>query len=87
MSRPRNSVRALAGKWSLCPRTILRNLYVNIAPHPGRKARKGFFGRRFVRVVVRVAVDACGVGPIRLDSDDIKPMFFNQVARDRARVL
>ncbi len=65
------------------PQPFYEIMYVNIAPHPGRKARKGFLGRRFVRVVVHVAVDACGVGPIRLDGADIKPMLFNQVARDR----
>jgi hypothetical protein len=36
-----------------------------------------------MRVVADVAVDACGVGPIRLDSDDIESMLFNQAARDR----
>ena len=36
-----------------------------------------------MRVVAHVAVDACGVGPIRLDRDDIEPVLFNQAARDR----
>src|SRR5271157_1474630 len=39
--------------------------HFNIAPHPGREARKGLFGGWFVRVTAHVAVDACGVGPIR----------------------
>jgi hypothetical protein len=39
--------------------------------------RKGFFGRWFMRVVTHVAVDACGVGPIRLDGNDVEPVLFN----------
>jgi len=40
-----------------------------------------------VRVTAHVAVDACGVGPIRLDGDDFEPVFFNQAARDRCAGL
>src|SRR5450759_320342 len=34
-------------------------------------------------VVADVVVDACGVGPIRLDGNDIEPMLLDQAARDR----
>jgi len=61
--------------------------HFNIAPHPGREARKGLFGGWFVRVTAHVAVDACGVGPIRLDGDDFEPVLFNQAARDRCAGL
>ena len=40
-----------------------------------------------MRVTAHVAVDACGVGPIRLDGDDFEPVLFNQAARDRCAGL
>jgi hypothetical protein len=57
--------------------------HFGIAPHPTGEPRKGLFGGWCMRVVADVAVDTCGVGPIRLDRDDIEPVLFNQAARDR----
>ena len=65
------------------PQPLDEIMHLDIAPHPGREAREGFFGRRFMRMVADVAVDACGVGPIRLDGNDAEPVLFDQAARDR----
>ena len=56
---------------------------LDVAPHPGRKARKGLVASRLGRAMAHVVVDAGGVGPVGLDRDDGEAVPLDQPPGDR----
>lgn len=53
-----------------------------IAPHPAREALEGIFGPGDGLALPTMAVDARGIGPVRLDRDDGEPVLFDQPPGD-----